>query len=255
MYIRTDDKDNVVELIFIGGKPEHNGYEINDIPKDILNNILEYKYIDGQFIKNETIDKYQENIETIRSIKINLMSNICQSLIEQGIDINNSHYSLTSNDQVELIKLQSLAKESSLLPVYYHADGEKYRLYSNEEFLNIVNTAFNWITFHRTYFNLLKSEIEEMSNAKEIMDINYGVPLNDHNMDVLSSIMNGVVFRFPIITDNFDYETLFQKPDVQSLLNTNLVKEVLNNENQLNDINDISKYDIISENSTIGGLI
>ena len=66
MYIRTDNEDNIVELIFIGSMPEKNGFKIDKIDENIINDILNYKYINGEFIKREPRDIYQENIEMIR---------------------------------------------------------------------------------------------------------------------------------------------------------------------------------------------
>jgi len=236
MYIRTDDDHNIVELIFIGGMPENNGFEIDDnISEDIINDILDYKYIDGKFIHREPIDRYQENIETIRSIKINQMSSICHSLIEQGIDVNGSHYSLTANDQIELIKLESIARMSPETPIFYHADGEKCRMYSAEEFLQISTTALGWITYNRTYFNLLKSEINELQNAHDIIAINYGNPLNEANNNTLTTIMGGVTISCPIVNDEFDYDSLFMKVDISSLPREPVPEPVLEEENPITD--------------------
>lgn len=248
MYIRTDDENNIKELIIVGGMPETNGYEIDSIDEDIIKDILSYKYIDDEFIKNEEVDVLQENIEKVRTIKIDMMSSICHNNIEQGITINNSHYSLTSNDQIEMIKLESMIKMNSEAPVFYHADGEKCRLYSADEFLAISTAALGWITYNRTYFNLLKSEINEMTNVHEIIKINYGDPLNETNTAILNSIMNNGIdlFEFPIIIDEFDYESIFKSNtnsfDPSILLYQNqdpIESEVITNEEE----NQISNTD------------
>lgn len=211
MYIRTDDDGNIKELIIIGEMPDINGYEIESIDENIMKDILSYKYIDGEFIKNN-IDVLQENIEKIRTIKIDIMSSICHSNIEKGITINDSHYSLTSNDQIEMIKLESMIKMNPEISVFYHADGEKCRSYNPDEFLKISTTALGWITYNRTYFNLLKSEINEITDVYDIIKINYGDPLNETNNAILNDVMNDNIgaFEFPIIIDDFDYEDLFK---------------------------------------------
>lgn len=227
MYIRTDDNGNVVELIKIGGIPEENGYELDTINDDILKDILSYKYIDGEFIKNEDRDILQENIEYIKELKINFLSSACHNMIENGIDVNGSHYSLTSNDQIEMIKLESMIKMNPDTPVFYHADGEKCRMFSAEEFLVISTTALGWITYHRTYFNLMKSEIIDMTNAHDIIHINYGAPLNQTNLDILHAVMNGsTIPSIPTIVDDIDYESLF-KP------NNNILGDIMLTNNTL----------------------
>jgi len=238
LYIKTDDDHNITELIFVGAMPEKNGFEVDSIDEDIINNILEYKYIDGEFIKNEPRDLFQENIEIIRLIKIENMSSICHTSIENGITINGSHYSLTSNDQMEMIKLESIARMSPDTPVFYHADGEKCRLYSADEFINITTMALGWITYHRTYFNLLKSEILESTNAHDIIDINYGTPLNSDNQETLNNIMNGVLFEVPVIDDGFDYESLFAKVDISSIYRGVYLGTAEDKSNEILDISD-----------------
>lgn len=215
MYIRTDNEGNVKELVVIGGMPETNGYEIDSIDEDIANDILSYKYINGEFIKNEDSDILQDNIEIIRKMKIDILSSICHDNIEKGITVNGSHYSLTSNDQIEMIKLESMIKMNPETPVFYHADGEKCRMYTAEEFLTISTAALGWITYNRTYFNLLKSEILEMTDVHDIIDINYGTPLNETNTSTLNLIMGGSesLYDFPVINDTTDYESIINPPN------------------------------------------
>lgn len=210
MYIRTDDNDNIVEFVQIGGMPEVNGYEIDTIDNGIIKNIFSYKYIDGEFVKKDENDILQENIEDIRYTKLNRMRYFCQKNIENGITVNGSHYSLTTHDQIELIKLESMVKMNAATPIFYHADGEKCRLFSSDEFLSVSTMALGWITYNRTYFNLLKSEINEMTDTNNIININYGSALNQTNKDILNTVMgdNIILFDFPIIEDDFDYKGL-----------------------------------------------
>lgn len=217
MYIRTDDKNNIIGFAFVGGLSGDNVFEIETIPEDIIDNIFDYKYINSEFIKRETIDKYQENIETIRAIKIEQMNLICHSLIEQGVDIGESHYSLTNNDQIELIKIESFIRNSPNEAIFYHADGEKYRQYSTEEFLKLFTVASEWITYNRTYFNLLKSEINEMTNVYDIMKINYGSPLNYSNAKMLLTITGDIPFTIPEVADTMDYKSLYESIDISMI--------------------------------------
>lgn len=218
MYIRTDDDDNIIELIFTGVMPENNGHEVNNIDDEIIKDILNYKYIDGEFVKNE-INVYQKNIDFIKDIKISRMSEICNMVIESGIDYNNSHYALKQTDQIELIKLESMLKMDPTSKVFYHADGEKCRQYSNEEFLAISGMALGWITYHRTYFNLLKSEIINMTDVNDVLAVNYGSPLNTEDSETLSMIMDGNVTEFPEVVDTFNYDSLFPSVDLNSIPN------------------------------------
>lgn len=243
MYIRTDDDNNIIELIFTGVMPEKNGYEVNNIDNEIIKDILNYKYIDGEFIKND-INIYQKNIDIIKDIKISRMSEICNIMIESGITYNNSHYSLKQTDQIELIKLESMLKMDPASKVFYHADGEKCRQYSHEEFLAISGMALGWITYHRTYFNLLKSEIINMTDVNDVLVVNYGSPLNSEDSETLSMIIDGNTIEFPEVEDTFNYDSLFPSVDINSIpkFDDNMDDEVI-------DINadDNLTYDNISD--------
>ena len=213
MYIRTDDDNNIVELIIVGARPKVNGYEIDSIDESILKDILNYKYINGEFIKSDTDirDKY---IDTIRDIKISRMSQVCNALIEHGIDFGGSHYSLTTTDQINLIKLESMAKLSPETTILYHADGEDCRVYSNEEITSIAELAMAWITYNTTYFNQLKSQINETNSIDEIISINYGSTLDEtHNEQFmgLTQGLTGLGLSINEITDEFDYESIIPK--------------------------------------------
>lgn len=250
MYIRTDNENNIIELIVVGVLPETNGYEIQeeDVDKEILNNILDYKYVNGEFIKRDTKNVLQEHIEEIRNIKINNMSSICQTLIESGITIGDKHYSLTNHDQLELIKLESIVKLSPQTPVFYHADGEKCRQYSAEEFLNLSSIALLWITYHRTYFNLLKSELLEMSDVKDILSVHYGVSLNVENIKTLADITNNADIPTGIITDEFDYSALYtpNNIDISTLPREQVINQTAEDETDDN-ITDIEETELYPE--------
>lgn len=101
-----------------------------------------------------------------------LMSDTCRSTIETGIDFNNEHYSLTSQDQTNILCWRGVASSGSAVP--YHADGEHCRMYTSEEFLALSNTAIAHITHNTTYCNLLMRWIETLTNIEEIYAITYG---------------------------------------------------------------------------------
>lgn len=214
MYIKTDENNNVVEVIFVGVKPEQNGYEIENIDKDILENILEYKYIDGTFVKNN--DFFQNRINEIKNIKINNLKNICQNSIINGIDYNGSHYSLSEHDQINLMMLKFNAILNPNETFLYHADDEEYREYTSTEIKQIAEAAEKWKTYHLTYFNMLKNYVKNMSNVSEVVATQYGTTLFAEQEDKLKEILtsnNGKMLNFTrkIINDNFDVNNIVSK--------------------------------------------
>ena len=58
MQIKIDENNYIIGYAIIGSI--ENGIEINDIPKDVQENPHCYKYIDGVFVFNDTIENEQE---------------------------------------------------------------------------------------------------------------------------------------------------------------------------------------------------
>jgi len=82
------------------------------------------------------------SIEYLRQSKIKEMSFICNKTIEKGFDITLGekihHFSLTVQDQLNLISLSAMASSGSQ-QIPYHADGELCKFYTPEEINAIVN--------------------------------------------------------------------------------------------------------------------
>lgn len=214
MYIRIDENNNITDLIVIGGKPETGTvYELDHIDEEIMLDIHNYKYIDGQFIKSNT-DIRLQHIDEIKQAKINNISLICKTVIEQGIEFGGSHYSLTTTDQINLMKLESVARFSPETTLLYHADGEECRVFSNEEIIAIATIGIGWITFNTTYFNQLKAQILSMTNIDDIIAMNYGSPLNELHNTQFTLLTQGLDFTIPEVIDTYDYNV--SNPQISS---------------------------------------
>lgn len=129
-------------------------------------------------------------IEYIRSSKIKELSVTCNKSIEYGVDVSLSdgitgHFSLTTQDQLNLITLQAMvASGETMIP--YHADGELCRYYSVEDIERIMNAATIHKTFHVTYFNSLKVYVESLTDMKEISSVKYGMEIPvEYQSDIL----------------------------------------------------------------------
>ena len=135
------------------------------------------------------VDPTEEiSIEFVRSSKIAEMSYACRTTIEAGIDIElrgeAKHFSLDTQDQLNLISLSAMAQTQSLIP--YHADGEECTFYTSEEINEIVETATAYKIYHTTYYNALKTYINALGTIEEIAAITYGVEIPDeYKSDVL----------------------------------------------------------------------
>lgn len=140
----------------------------------------------------EPVDPVEEiTIDFIRSSKINQMSRICRNTIENGFDLElrgeTHHFSLDTQDQLNLISLSAMAQTQSLIP--YHADGEMCIFYTAEEMNEIVATATAFKVYHTTYYNALKGYINSLETIEDIAAIEYGTPIpEEFKSDVLKAL-------------------------------------------------------------------
>ena len=247
MYIQTDKDNNIIQLITVGCHPSENGYEIpNNTSEDILKNIFSYKYIDGEFVfkDNTTNIKLQKVIQA----KLQFLSKTCNEQIKKGIDYNGSHYSLNSNDdQINLIQLGFDAKVSILTgqpletPLMYHADGEECREYTAEEILGLSSLAKKYKTYHTTFFNTIKSQINNMTNIDDIIAINYDTSFLDETyLTKLTGIvgdLNSLGFTLEVIEDTTNYDIIKNDLDIDSLIfqTNNIIEDPIADESTEDD--------------------
>ena len=114
-----------------------------------------------------------EPIDKVISQKKAELSAECEKAIISGVDVGDAHYSLTIEDQANILALTPLAQAGN--SVFYHQDGEMCREYSSDEFLAVVNAATVFKTLQTTYCNLLMRQVEAMTDAEEIRAVKYGV--------------------------------------------------------------------------------
>lgn len=136
-----------------------------------------------------------ELLTFVRARKIEQMSQSCNDAIVSGVDVvlsdgNTHHFSLTIEDQLNLISLQGMLS-SGAEAVPYHADGEECRYYSADDFTAVATAATNWKLYNESYFNSLRAYIQSMDTMAELLAVEYGieVPL-EYQTDVLRQIMS-----------------------------------------------------------------
>ena len=138
------------------------------------------------------IDPIEEvSVEFMKSSKIAEMSSTCRATIEAGFDLDirgeTRHFSLTMQDQLNLMNLSIMAQTQELIP--YHADGEETAFYAKEEINMIVQAATELKVYNTTYYNALKTYINSLETIEEISAITYGTPIPDeYKTDVLKTL-------------------------------------------------------------------
>lgn len=116
-----------------------------------------------------------------KKLKLKDMSNTCNNIIFAGIDVvlsdeETHHFSLTEYDQLNLFKLETLARSGQeVLP--YHEDGELCKFYPAVDIITIANAATQYITYHTTYFNSLKAYINSLRSLNTISKVTYGMDI------------------------------------------------------------------------------
>ena len=136
-------------------------------------------------------------VEYVKSRKIAEMSAACNSVITNGFDVelsdNNSyHFSLTTQDQLNLITLSAMVS-SGETAIPYHADGELCKFYSAADITAIISAATAFKTYQVSYFNALKAYIESLTDIEAVGAITYGVEIPiEYQSDVLKFLLNQV---------------------------------------------------------------
>ena len=114
-----------------------------------------------------------EPIDKVISQKKAKLSEECEKAIVAGVDVGDAHYSLTIEDQANILALTPLAQAGN--SVFYHSDSNMCCEYSSDEFLAVVNAATVFKTLQTTYCNLLMRQVEAMTDAEEVRAVKYGV--------------------------------------------------------------------------------
>ena len=114
-----------------------------------------------------------ELIDKVISQKKSELSAECEKTIVAGVDVGDAHYSLTIEDQANILALTPLAQAGN--SVFYHSDSNMCCEYSSDEFLAVVNAATVFKTLQTTYCNLLMRQVEAMTDAEEVRAVKYGV--------------------------------------------------------------------------------
>ena len=114
-----------------------------------------------------------EPIDKVISQKKTELSAECEKFIVTGVDVGDAHYSLTIEDQANILAWMAVAQTGKAVP--YHCDGQPCRVYTADEFMEVANAAVAYKTHHTTYCNLLMRQVEAMTDADEVKAVQYGI--------------------------------------------------------------------------------
>lgn len=146
-----------------------------------------------ELLQEKLPDPVDNSLEGTMERKIKEMSAACNAAITSGCDAMMAdgelhHFSLTVEDQLNLVSLQALiALGQTTIP--YHADGEECRYFSAEEFASLVQAATEWKLYHESYFNNLRAWIRTMDDVRDINSVQYG---DEIPAEMYTDVMKGI---------------------------------------------------------------
>lgn len=135
----------------------------------------------------------EDDYETMRLAKIAEMSTACNAMITAGIDVTLSdglshHFDMTTDDQINLSVLYSMA-QAGLMQIPYHAKDEACKYYTADDITAIYTAGMGHATYHQTYFNSLKQYIGSLSDKPAIDAVTYGMMIpEDYQSEVLKHL-------------------------------------------------------------------
>lgn len=144
----------------------------SDLAEKIIRLYPNFDFVLDDGGKLSDVIETSEPVEKVISQKKSELSAECEKAIITGVDVGDAHYSLTIEDQANILALTPLAQAGS--SVFYHSDSNMCCEYSPDEFNKIVNAVTAHKTLQTTYCNLLMRQVEEMSDVEEIKAVEYG---------------------------------------------------------------------------------
>ena len=119
-------------------------------------------------------------LSVVMSAKLSEISNACNAVIVNGVDIKfgeeTVHFNLSIEDQSNINNLFRVI-ELGGTEYPYQADGGVCRIYTAAEIAAIYIAAQTLITTQTTYHNELKQYVQTLTSAEEVSAIQYGMTL------------------------------------------------------------------------------
>ncbi len=139
---------------------------------------FEYDKLSQLMLMPTKIVANPNTLRAAREEKISELSTICHDTIVSGVSVllsdNFYHdFKLTVEDQVNILSIEQKIRNGSRY-VRYHETGKASRLYSAPDMRKIITAVNNHRDYHTTYFNFLKTCVNNMYDVSSIKNIVYG---------------------------------------------------------------------------------
>lgn len=160
--------------------------------KEKLRNMYEESLIDTTALLNAVAKNWitiadvieivgEDNaLSVVMSAKLSEVSNACNAVIVNGVDIKfgeeTVHFNLSIEDQSNINNLFRVV-ELGGTEFPYQADGGVCRIYTAAEIAAIYIAAQTLITTQTTYHNELKQYVQTLTDVEEVSAVQYGMTL------------------------------------------------------------------------------
>ena len=160
--------------------------------KEKLRNMYEESLIDTTALLNAVAKNWitiadvieivgEDNaLYVVMSAKLSEISNACNAVIVNGVDIKfgeeTVHFNLSIEDQSNINNLLRVV-ELGGTEFPYQADGGVCRIYTAAEIAAIYIAAQTLITTQTTYHNELKQYVQTLTDVEEVSAVQYGMTL------------------------------------------------------------------------------
>ena len=144
-------------------------------------------------------EPYVPALEEVRETKIAELNAAQQEVIQNGISVtlsdgNVEHFTLTANDQISLMGLQTMiASGAEQIPWHTSDQTEHCKYYSNTDMALIVNAAMQYVSYHVTYFRDLRIYINSLEEKEVIESVVYGMPIPEQFQSDILKDMNAAM--------------------------------------------------------------
>ena len=189
VYVKIDENNRIIDInssafvsdvlawteIDSGEGDRFHHAQGNYFPKPLTTpeGYYRYKYDNGNVIERSEDEINSDAFPDIISQKKSELSAECEKAIIAGVDVGDEHYSLTIEDQANILAWMAVAQTGKAVP--YHSDGNPCVIYSAEDFLKVANAAVAFKTAQTTYCNLLMRQVEAMTDVDEVKAVKYGI--------------------------------------------------------------------------------
>ena len=125
----------------------------------------------------------EPTLEELREAKVAEMNALQQAAIQSGVNVTLvdgavEHFSLSVDDKIMLMGLQSrVMAGDDLIPWHNSNDEEHCKFYSNADMNLIITAAENHVAWHVTYCKDLCIYVRSLETKEEVADVAYGMAL------------------------------------------------------------------------------